>query len=74
MKNAAVNTKKSADEIAALQEENKRLREKLKTVSIQATSDEYLAECGDELDGQTAIEAWDSLIIDVRQALAKGEV
>ena len=42
----------------------------LKIVTIQSTSKEYEEECNDSLDGQTAIEAWDSLITETRQALA----
>lgn len=47
------------------------LVEALNKITIQATSKEYLEECNDELDGITAIEALDSLIIEAREALSK---
>lgn len=47
------------------------LVEVLNKITIQATSKEYLEEYNDELDGITAIEAWDSLIIEAREALSK---
>lgn len=60
-------------ELAKLKEAYGVVREAMKMITIQYTSTEYLVECNDELDGQTAIEAWDSLISDTREALAKAE-
>jgi len=49
----------------------KNVCEQLKKITIQTTSEEYENECGEELDGTTAIEAWDSLILETREALQK---
>lgn len=58
----------------AIDEQKKLLDEAfeiIKLVTIQTTSGEYYDECGMDIDGQTTIEARNSLIEDVRDRFAK---
>lgn len=45
--------------------------EALELVKIQTTCAEYFDECGDSIDGQTCMEAWDSLLLEIRKRLAE---
>ena len=59
--------------IEALLQDRERLRVALETVKIQNTCAEYLVECGDSIDGQTCMEAWDSLILETRSRLTESD-